>query len=81
MAPAIADAACRLVVQFLRRTVSHVRSDICELRALTLNIRDGLLENLIKHLRVLELLLDLGDDSIRDLLLLTSLYLAFITHP
>lgn len=47
----------------------------------TLNVRDTLLEDLLEDLGVLELLLDLGDDALRELLLLPLLDLALVPHP
>lgn len=47
----------------------------------TLNVRDTLLENLLEHLGVLELLRDLGDDALGELLLLPLLDLALVPHP
>lgn len=47
----------------------------------TLNVNDALLENVLKGLWVLELLLDLGNDGLRKLLLLALLNLSLVTHP
>lgn len=49
--------------------------------ALTLNIRNTLLQDLVQNLGVLQLLLDLGNDSIGELLLLASLDLALVADP
>jgi len=46
-----------------------------------LNISDALLEDLLKNLRVLKLLGDLGDDAISELLLLTLLNLSLVADP
>jgi hypothetical protein len=48
---------------------------------LTLNIRNALLQDLLKDLGVLELLLDLGNDGLRQLLLLADLHLSLISDP
>lgn len=50
-------------------------------RGRTLNVKDALLENVLKGLGVLELLLDLGNDGLRKLLLLALLDLSLVTHP
>jgi hypothetical protein len=47
----------------------------------TLNISNTLLEDLLKNLGVLELLLDLGDDGLGKLLLLALLDLALVADP
>lgn len=47
----------------------------------TLNVSDALLENVLKGLGVLKLLLDLGNDGLRKLLLLALLDLSLVTHP
>lgn len=47
----------------------------------TLNVGDALLQNLLKSLGVLELLLDLGNDRLSELLLLALLDLALVTDP
>ena len=49
--------------------------------ARTLNVSDALLEDLLKGLRVLELLLHLGDDALSELLLLALLQLALVADP
>jgi hypothetical protein len=48
---------------------------------LTLNLGHALLENLLQGLGVLQLLLDLGNDSLGKLPLLALLDLALITDP
>jgi hypothetical protein len=48
---------------------------------LTLNIRNTLLKDLIKRLRVLQLLLDLGNNALRKFLLLALLHLALVADP
>lgn len=48
---------------------------------LTLNVSNALLQNLLQHLWVFQLLLDLGNDALCQLLLLTLLHLAFIPDP
>ena len=48
---------------------------------LTLNIRNALLENLLKGLGVLELLRHLGDDGRGELVLLALLDLALVADP
>lgn len=50
-------------------------------RALTLNISNALLEDLVEGLGVLELLLDLGNDALGELLLLALLDLALVADP
>jgi hypothetical protein len=47
----------------------------------TLNISNTLLEDLLKDLGVLELLLDLGDNGLSKLLLLALLDLALVSDP
>ena len=47
----------------------------------TLNISDGLLEDFLEGLWVLKLLLDLGNDGLSKLLLLTLLDLSLVTDP
>lgn len=47
----------------------------------TLNVSDRLVEDLLQDLRVLELLVDLGDDALSQLALLALLHLAFVAHP
>ena len=47
----------------------------------TLNILHALLEDLVQNLRVLQLLLDLGNDAGRELLLLAHLDLALVADP
>lgn len=47
----------------------------------TLYIGNALLENLLKNLGVLELLLDLANDSLGKLLLLALLDLSLVAHP
>jgi hypothetical protein len=49
--------------------------------SLTLNICYALLENLLEHLGVLQLLLHLGDNIVGQLLLLTLLDLTLIADP
>lgn len=48
---------------------------------LTLDVGNALLEDLLKDLGVLQLLLDLGNNSLGKLLLLAGLDLALVTHP
>lgn len=48
---------------------------------LTLDIGNTLLEDLLENLGALELLLDLANDSVGKLLLLTLLNLALVAHP
>ena len=48
---------------------------------LTLNICNALLEDLLKGLGAFELLLDLGNDALSKLLLLTLLDLALVADP
>ena len=48
---------------------------------LTLNVSNALLEDLVEDLRVLELLLDLGNDALGKLLLLADLDLALVADP
>lgn len=48
---------------------------------LTLNISNRLVEDLLQHLWVLELLLDLGNNALGKLLLLALLDLSLVTHP
>lgn len=50
-------------------------------RILTLNVSNALLKNLLEDLGVLELLLDLANDALGKLALLTLLDLAFVAHP
>ena len=47
----------------------------------TLNISDRLLKDLLESLWVLKLLLDLGNDALGKLLLLTLLDLSLVTDP
>lgn len=47
----------------------------------TLNISNTLLEDLLKDLGVLKLLLDLSDNGLSELLLLSLLDLAFVSDP
>lgn len=47
----------------------------------TLHISNTLLQDLLKDLRVLKLLPNLGDDAFRKLLLLTDLHLPLIPDP
>jgi hypothetical protein len=47
----------------------------------TLNISNTLLEDLLKDLGVLKLLLDLCDNGLSELLLLSLLDLAFVSDP
>lgn len=47
----------------------------------TLDISNTLLEDLLENLRVLELLLDLGDNGLSKLLLLALLNLALVSNP
>lgn len=47
----------------------------------TLDVSNALLQDLLQGLGVLKLLLDLGDDGLGQLLLLTLLNLAFIADP
>jgi hypothetical protein len=49
--------------------------------ALTLNISNALLEDLLENLGVLELLLDLADDGLGKLTLLALLNLALVADP
>ena len=48
---------------------------------LTLNIGNALLEDLLQNLGVLQLLVDLANDSLSKLLLLTLTDLALVAHP
>ena len=48
---------------------------------LTLNIRDTLIKDLLEHLGVLKLLLNLGNDVLSELTLLPDLDLALIADP
>lgn len=48
---------------------------------LTLHIRNALLQDLVQHLGVLELLVDLGNDALGQLLLLALLDLALVADP
>lgn len=48
---------------------------------LTLNIGNALLEDLLQNLGVLQLLVDLADDSLSKLLLLTLTDLTLVAHP
>lgn len=50
-------------------------------RARTLDLGDALVEDLLERLGALELLLDLGDDARRELLLLALLDLALVPDP
>ena len=50
-------------------------------KALTLNVGNALLKDLVKGLGVLELLLDLGNDALGELLLLADLDLALVADP
>jgi hypothetical protein len=50
-------------------------------KRLTLDISDALVEDLLEDLGVFELLLNLGDDGVRELTLLPLLDLAFVAHP
>lgn len=50
-------------------------------RERTLNIGHALVENLLQHLGVLQLLLHLGDDGLGQLLLLALLDLALVADP
>ena len=52
-----------------------------EAARLTLYIGHALVEDLLERLRVLELLLDLVDDSLSQLLLLALLDLTLVAHP
>jgi hypothetical protein len=56
-----------------------LRKDLGKTR--TLNVGDALLQNLLKSLGVLELLLDLGNDGLSQLPLLALLDLALVTDP
>jgi hypothetical protein len=47
----------------------------------TLNVRNALVKDLLEGLGVLELLLNLGDDGLRKLLLLPLLNLALVADP
>ena len=47
----------------------------------TLDLSDALVKDLLERLGALELLLDLGDDARRELLLLALLHLALVTNP
>lgn len=47
----------------------------------TLNVGNALLEDLLEDLGVLELLLNLGDDRLSELLLLSLLDLALVSDP
>lgn len=49
--------------------------------ALTLDVGDALLKDLLENLGVLELLLDLADDGLGKFALLALLNLALIAHP
>ena len=60
------------------RLVLKVRS---RLGVPTLNIGNTLLQDLLKNLGVLKLLLDLGNNALRQLLLLADLHLALISNP
>lgn len=48
---------------------------------ITLNINNTLLQDLLKNLGVLEFLLNLGNNRLRELLLLADLHLSLISHP
>ena len=48
---------------------------------LTLNVPDALVQDLLQHLGVLELLLDLADDALGQLTLLPGLDLALVADP
>jgi hypothetical protein len=50
-------------------------------KALTLDVGNALLKDLVKSLGVLELLLDLGNDALGKLLLLADLDLALVADP
>jgi hypothetical protein len=50
-------------------------------RILTFNVSNALLKNLLEDLGVLELLLDLANDALGKLALLTLLDLAFVANP
>jgi hypothetical protein len=54
---------------------------ICRIYALTLNIRNALLQDLLEDLGVLELLCNLGHDGLGELLLLADLNLSLISDP
>lgn len=47
----------------------------------TLNVGDGLVENLLQDLGVFEFLVDLGDDALGQLALLALLDLSFVADP
>jgi hypothetical protein len=65
----------------LRFVLTVVLSTDGQLRQLTLNICNTLLEDLLQNFGVLELLLDLGNDALGELLLLPLLDLTLVTHP
>ena len=52
-----------------------------ELRKRTLNLCNTLVENLLESLGVFEVLVNLGNDAVRQLFLLASLLLALVAHP
>lgn len=47
----------------------------------TLDVRNALVKDLLESLRVLELLLDLGNDGLGKLTLLPLLDLSLVAHP
>ena len=50
-------------------------------KRLTLNIPHALVEDLLEHLGVVELLLDLADDALGQLALLSLLHLTLVADP
>ena len=67
-------------IRFLNNPLARLIT-IRDGRRLTLHVRHTLLENLIKHSRVVKLLLDLPDDGSRELSLLAVLHLPFVSSP
>ena len=67
--------------QFLGQNVSKRLERRTGQEEPTLYVRHALLENLLRDLRVLELLVDLGNDSICEFLLLALLDLTFVSDP
>lgn len=68
---------------FVRECLRHVSRGNCLgfRRKLTLNIPDALVKNLLEHLGVIQLGLNLGNDGLSKLLLLSLLDTLLVSNP
>lgn len=75
----LSDSLVILLYMLCYTTVSFL--SLCLGRHDLFHVRDTLLQDLLQHLRVLELALDLGHDRLGKFLLLALLHLPFVANP